>query len=386
MHIGLVVSDDLDYGLDLANALIKEGESVTLYLSAKHTSLYMYGIERTEIESQSDSLIERLYEIGLIPRSCHVHLFRYPRIRDPRSLSFMKNISQVISEDGVDVVHILMGPGELWLAILACLIGDIPVTSTMIIPKPNVGEALPVFVLWAIAKLLTVGSNQIIVNGEDQVELVHKIYGISTRRVAYVPLGPRTTAVKWADHNYHEEPSTVLFTGKAQPRKGLEYLIKAQPIITSQIPDARIVIAAHGEELTRCRSMIMDDSKFEIHEGFLTGTELAGFFQRASLIALPYLSASTSGLLMTAYVFGKPVITTNVGSLPEYVKSGITGLLVSPADSEQLAEAIIHLLSNDKLRQQMGDNARLWAKEEELRIAKETINVYKKAQSIHNKG
>jgi hypothetical protein len=107
MHIGLVVSDDLDYGLDLANALMDAGMSVTLYLSVKHTALYMWGTERSKTALQSERLIEQVYETGLIPRSCRVRLFSYPRVRDPRSLAVVRKISQVLHGDGVDVVHIL---------------------------------------------------------------------------------------------------------------------------------------------------------------------------------------------------------------------------------------------------------------------------------------
>ena len=53
---------------------------------------------------------------------------------------------------------------------------------------------------------------------------------------------------------------------------------------------------------------------------------------------------------MMAYVFGKPVVVTRVGSLPEYVQDGVTGLLVPPADVEQLTEAIVRLLTDEGLR------------------------------------
>jgi glycosyltransferase involved in cell wall biosynthesis len=84
-------------------------------------------------------------------------------------------------------------------------------------------------------------------------------------------------------------------------------------------------------------------------------------------------------------MFWKACCTTNVGSLAEYVKNGVTGFLVPPADSEQLAKAIVCLLCDDKLRHEMGENARHWVKEEQLRIAIETSKAYKKAQSIYRK-
>ncbi len=387
MHVGLVVSDDLDYGLDLANALIEAGMSVTLYLSLKHTSLYMWGAERNETAAlQPDILIDRLYKLGLVPRSCQVRLTNFPRIRDPRSLITIYKLSREIAKDGLDVVHILMGPGEFWIAILGCIIHRLPITSTLIIPEPNVGEDLPVFMLWAIAKILTLGSDLVIVNGAKQVDLVCRLYAVNPQKVVHIPLVPRFAAAKWAICQHQEIPGSVLFIGKAQPRKGLEFLVKAQPIINSRIPNAKIVLATHGDDLDRCLALITDESKFEIHNGFLTAAELAEYFQKASLVALPYISASTSGLLTTAYVFGKPVVSTTVGALPEYVQDEITGLLVPPADETRLAEAIIRILSDDDLRHKMGKNAKEWVDSEQQKIVVKTKNAYEVARNNFTKG
>jgi len=181
-----------------------------------------------------------------------------------------------------------------------------------------------------------------------------------------------------------EEPGTILFLGRIRSNKGLEYLVRAQPIITRHVPHARIVIAGRGEdELERCRQMIQDGTRFEIHHGWIPGDVVTELFQRASLVVLPYTSASTSGILMTAYVFGKPVVATRVGSLPEYVEDGVTGLLVPPADVEQLADAIVQLLSDDALRHRMGENATRWVDEEQKKIAEQSLRAYEKAISIH---
>jgi len=386
MKVSLIVSDDLDYGPDLAEALTEAGASVTLYLSQPDLAFYLFGLGAAEDASSPNRLIDALYEKELVSRDIPVRLFRFPRMRDPRSLVAANRLRRMIAGDHPDVVHILMGPGEFWISILSCLIRRLPVASTLIVPEPNIGDLQPRSVHWAIAKLLTLGSDFVIVNGADQLDVVRKLYAVPSKKIAYIPLIPRAVAAKWADRLHREEPGTILFPGKAQARKGLEYLVKAQPIITKRVPHAKIILAAHGEDLDRCRAMIMDQSKFEIHDGFMSAADLASHFQRASLVALPYLSASTSGLLMTAYVFGKPVVATNVGALPEYVKEGVTGYLVPPADAERLGEAIVHLLLDDQLRQQMGKNARDWMDQEKRKIAAETIKAYETARINYGRG
>jgi glycosyltransferase involved in cell wall biosynthesis len=89
---------------------------------------------------------------------------------------------------------------------------------------------------------------------------------------------------------------------------------------------------------------------------------------------------------MTAYIFSRPVVVTRVGSLAEYVQDGVTGVLVPPADVEQLAGAIVRLLSDDALRHHMGQNAACWVNGELSwrNIAVRTLRAYEKAISVHH--
>jgi glycosyltransferase involved in cell wall biosynthesis len=59
---------------------------------------------------------------------------------------------------------------------------------------------------------------------------------------------------------------------------------------------------------------------------------------------------------MSAYAFGKPVIATNVGGLPEMVLHNITGIIVEPKNANQLAEAIIYLFNNPEILNLLSDN------------------------------
>lgn len=109
MHIGIIVLDDLDYGPDLANSFIESDLSVTLYLSEKVASLYMWGRMKQPDEIDTNYLIEQLYERSLVPRSCRIRLVKFPRVRDLRSLAVARRLKRMIQTDEVDIVHILMG-------------------------------------------------------------------------------------------------------------------------------------------------------------------------------------------------------------------------------------------------------------------------------------
>ena len=387
LHVGLVAAADIESMLDLANVLHDAGVGVTVYLShARAARLLAQGAGP---EAPGDQEIEeRFHERGLVPRACRVRLIRYPRLRDPRSLGVVRRAIGTMHADGVDLVHISIGPTELWLAVMANLIRDLPVVTTYAQPKPNVGEDRPPWLDRAINRLMARGSDMLVVTLQSMVPYIQKTYGIAAEHTAYVPLCPRITALRWADPTGQiaepvpEEPGTVLFFGGARRHKGLEYLVRAQPMVNREVPDARFLIASHGSDLERCLELIEQPERFEVHRGFVPGDQMPIFYQRASLVALPYISAGPSGVLLDAYGFGKPVVASEVGGLPEYVQDGTTGILVPPADVRELAAGIIHLLSDDELRHRMGDNAKRWIAELKQSIAARWLEVYGQAMAF----
>ena len=72
------------------------------------------------------------------------------------------------------------------------------------------------------------------------------------------------------------------------------------------------------------------------------------YFLAADLVVLPYVSATQSGIVQIAYNYDRPVVSTNVGGLPEVVRDGETGYLVPPGDPQALADAIIRFFDTDR--------------------------------------
>ena len=127
--------------------------------------------------------------------------------------------------------------------------------------------------------------------------------------------------------------------------------------------------------------MMAHPERFEVHNEFVSRDLSADLFRRASVVVLPYTEASQSGVLAFAYTFGKPVVVTDVGSLPEVVDEGETGLVVPPKDTQALAEAVVSVLSNPEKRRAMGEKAYLKATTDLSwdRIAEQTMGVYEEA-------
>ena len=134
---------------------------------------------------------------------------------------------------------------------------------------------------------------------------------------------------------------TILFFGLIRPYKGLTTLIKAADELNS---DIHIIIA--GEcygSWNKYKRLIKNSSagsRIHVFNKFIPDSELPQIFGASDLVVLPYLNASQSGVTATAIHYNIPIIASNVGDLPSTITPGVTGELVTPGSSKDLAEAI----------------------------------------------
>jgi glycosyltransferase involved in cell wall biosynthesis len=182
-----------------------------------------------------------------------------------------------------------------------------------------------------------------------------------------------------------KESNTVLFFGRIWDYKGLEFLIRAEPMISQAIPNARIVIAGEGDDFEPYRRMMARPDRFVVHNRHISAAERDQLFREASVVVLPYVDATQSGVIPVAYSYGLAVVATRVGALAEAVDDGETGLLVPPRDPEALATAVIELLADPERSRAMGAAGRqkLDAECSPQVVAKQTIDVYRRA--IHDR-
>jgi len=200
-------------------------------------------------------------------------------------------------------------------------------------------------------------SKRIIVHGNSLKRLLASRSPKLEDRVRVIPHGAFTVYGKWDDGLIQEEPGAVLFFGYISKYKGIDVLIEAQPWITREIPEAKVLIVGTGKEFEKYEAAVRMNPSFEVHNEFVPTEDVHRYFRRASVVVLPYIEASQSGVLPLAYAFGKPVVATDVGSIAEVVENGKTGFVVPPNDPGKLAEAVVTILKNPDLKSRMGRNA-----------------------------
>lgn len=147
------------------------------------------------------------------------------------------------------------------------------------------------------------------------------------------------------------EGNTILFFGFVRPYKGLRYLLEAFPAIVKQV-NAQLLIVGEfweGEEKYRAhieRSGLKD--KVRIVNRYIPNEEVGTYFAAADLVVLPYTSATGSGIVQAAFGCYKPVISTNVGCLPQMIEHGKTGFVIPAEDSHAIAEAVVAFYQEDR--------------------------------------
>ncbi len=151
------------------------------------------------------------------------------------------------------------------------------------------------------------------------------------------------------------EPAIVVTTvARLHPQKGHHYLLQAVPAVLKALPDAHFLFVGEGP--------LDSQIKEEISEAGLTAnihlvgarSDIPQLLAISQLFVLPSLWEGLPNVLLEAMAAGLPVVSTDVDGCAEVVVNGETGLLVSPASIDQLAEAIVRILGDELLATRFG--------------------------------
>ncbi len=221
----------------------------------------------------------------------------------------------------------------------------------------------------------------IIMHGEALRQRAVEQAGIAPEKVYVVPHGhyhfladqfeTPTMSQARATLGLKEGDRVALFFGFVREYKGLDVLLlamerllrdhKSGPIkllVAGMIPDQQTWKSSIYGGLARALKI---NESVEVHSHYIPLSEMGRYFAAADVACFPYRDGSQSGALQLAYAFSKPVIVTRVGSLPEAVIEGETGMVVEPEDPQSLADALAQMLSDPEKARQMGERGRQWS-------------------------
>ncbi len=155
---------------------------------------------------------------------------------------------------------------------------------------------------------------------------------------------------------------TLLFVGQLRHYKGVDDLLHALALIPAS-DRPRLLLSGNGPMRSRWEALseTLDLRTFVTFLGNVPDADLPDLYRSADIFVLPSTSRAESfGMaLVEAMASGLPCITTEIGSGNTYVvQANVSGLVVPPRSPEALAQAITRLLSDPKLRAQMGQAGR----------------------------
>jgi glycosyltransferase involved in cell wall biosynthesis len=157
----------------------------------------------------------------------------------------------------------------------------------------------------------------------------------------------------------------ILFVGlldRFHAYKGLHYLIASSKKVVTRLKSLKFIVVGEGELRAfyqqMCKDLKVND--YFVFTGLVSREMLLLLYKIADLFVLPSttLAESFPLVLLEAMSSGLPIITTTIGALPEIVGYGKAAKLVRPRDSEELAEAILQLITNEELAKEYGKNSR----------------------------
>ena len=220
-----------------------------------------------------------------------------------------------------------------------------------------------------IQKLVLSSCNKVVAISSDlQSTVVDKI-GIKKKNVELIPLGvderifkrQKTTIRK--NFKVHSTDRLILSVGRLVSFKGVQYLIKAMPLLLKKVPNSLLLIVGDGSQkrelvkLTR-QMRLQERVKFA---GLVAHEKLPRYYSSSDVFVLPSTTNRFKeglGLVLAEAAMCKtPIIASRVGGILDLIHDGSTGVLVPEKDPEEIAAALTKVLTNHKLSKRMSEAA-----------------------------
>jgi alpha-maltose-1-phosphate synthase len=287
-------------------------------------------------------------------------------------LDRLHGVYQKIVAERPDVVH-FTSP-HLWNPLLLCALrrAGIPTVHTLHDLDPHSGTS---------CGRLRYAWHDLVVRWADHLLVHGQVYrnrllarGVTADRITTAPLLHLFVSYENEQRLINSAFSTlreysaipfVLFFARLERYKGVDVLVEALRLIEQQIQPStfilqpfKAIIAGQGDLTSLVRGLL--PSNVEVRQRLIGDDEAIDLFQRCSVVVLPYRDATQSALIAAAYFFGKPVIVTRTGALPEYVIEGETGWIVPPADPAALAAALQQAMDDPERLINLGRAGRGW--------------------------
>jgi len=329
-----------------------------------------------------------------------------------RNCMEMKKILELVKEEKIDIIHAHILTSIVGLIFLK-KIGKImfPIVFTAHgtqIPEMyanmngfsfhDILRKLNGWVQYQFDRFSYVNSDKVISVSNYQTKEMMEIYRVPKKKIVSILNGVDTSFYK-PDHRSSSkvkesmglrDRKIVLFVGRLVRKKGVQYLIKAAPLIIKEVPNVVFLIIGGTDEFAQNESEIRKTivnlglkEKFIILKN-VPERSMPAFYNSADVCVVPSINyESIPTVIFEAMACGKPVVATNRWGIPEQMIYKDT--LVAEKDWGGLANKIIKILKDEELAHILSKrNRKIARKFDWLKIAKENHELYKKVLECEN--
>jgi len=172
----------------------------------------------------------------------------------------------------------------------------------------------------------------------------------------------------------------ILFVGRLEKRKGLEYLIGACGLLKKRFSNFRLIVVGPGTRLRPGYERMAGSLGIDIiFTGRAGDTELAEYYRTADIYCSPATHGESFGIvLLEAMACGKPVVASSIEGYASVLHHGEDGLLVEPKNEEALAKALLEVIEDRSLREKLSSNGIINAQKYSwTNVSQRVLDLYK---------
>jgi len=179
-------------------------------------------------------------------------------------------------------------------------------------------------------------------------------------KLEVTPLGVDMTG--WQPATFRERPTPfeLISVGRLAQVKGFPILLDAVALLTAQARDVRLSVVGDGPERFHLEEQArhLGLGNKVIFHGLKTQGALRELYRNSDLCVLSSFAEGVPVVLMEAMATGVPCVAPRITGIPELIRGGVDGLLVTPSNTQELAGAISTLMDKPDLRRQMANSSR----------------------------
>jgi len=194
-------------------------------------------------------------------------------------------------------------------------------------------------------------------------------FGLPSNKITVRYIGIDTNKFSKGKTPIQNRGKQILFVGRLAEKKGVLYLLQAFNKVIKHVPNARLIVAGEGEQMTKAKTYVRQNSLPVRFLGAISHGQVKQLLNECSVFCLPSVTAQNGDregfgiVLLEAQASGVPVVTSAYGGAKEGLIQGQTGFAFKEKDFSTLSQYLIQLLTDDQLLINMSTQATIFAQE-----------------------